>query len=72
MDVDEYASTYINYVSAFANGAFDATKVSAAISGYKVLLFDDATMENFAFINAVSSLYRYVQPRNAIAKSYTN
>ncbi len=72
MNVDEYSTTYKSYVNAFANGAFDPTKVTATISDYESVLNDYASQESSSFSNSVSSLKSFVQSRYNTAISFSN
>ncbi len=70
MDVEEYETTYKNYVEEFCEGVFESSKVIAAISGYETLLNEYATQESSSFSSSVSSLQSYIQTRNSTAASY--
>lgn len=70
IDVDEYESTYRNYVYTFAEGPFETNKMLTLLTDYQALLSEYAEMENPAFANDISSLKSFIQSRNLAARSF--
>ncbi len=70
MDVEEYETTYKNYIEEFCEEVFESSKVIATITGYETLLNEYASQESSSFSSSVSSLQSYIQTRNSVAASY--
>jgi len=72
MDVDEYETTYKNYVIEFCEEVFETNKMNTLLTSYQNLLDDYASEESSTFSSSVSSLKSYIQSRNTVAISFAN
>lgn len=72
IQVDEYETTYTNYVNEFAATVFDSDEMGALLNSYKTLIESYATQENSGFSSDVNSLISYIATRNSAAKSFAN
>lgn len=70
MDIDEYETTYKNYITQFCEGAFETSKMEALLSSYQTLINEYASQESSSFSSSVSSLKNYISQRNSVAESF--
>ncbi|RNC79703.1 MAG: spore coat protein [Balneola sp.] len=70
IDIEEYETTYMNYVQEFNEGVFESSTVNATLSSYETLLNEYASQESSSFSTSVSSLQSYIETRNSVAASF--
>lgn len=68
--IDEYETTYKNYLNDFTQQVFEPTKMSALYSDYEALIQEYAIQETTSFSSYVNQLKEHASDRNQVVQGF--